>query len=325
MRTNKFLALAALATLMASCSNEDQLLPEENLKDTPMTFTVGVGDMVTRAGYDNTNLPDHFYVNIDQEGTEYDYAWVKMTKNDDNSYSPTEGTTLLWGSSTRNAKIEAYCGYHFSTVAKYGLDELYNRVGGYSLDDNRRGDLSTEDKLLKADYLGACSAVSGDITINGGSVVVNFRHLLSKLDVTYSWGDELASVTDKRISGVSCVGFGTLFDIDLNTGEVEPRVSNGQFVVNEYPFLGSAYLNGLTSEYIFPPYVKNPKLTIGVVIDGEYRAFYVNVPMPAEGLQQGCRYTLNVCIGGKSATVGSVSIAEGWKDTSISHGGFEIQ
>ena len=42
MRTNKFLALAALATLMASCSNEDQLLPEENLKDTPMTFTVGI-------------------------------------------------------------------------------------------------------------------------------------------------------------------------------------------------------------------------------------------------------------------------------------------
>ena len=78
MRTNKFLALAALATLMASCSNEDHFSSEENLKDTPMTFTVGVGDMATRAGYDNSNLPPYFFVNIDTQGVPGVLMWIAI-------------------------------------------------------------------------------------------------------------------------------------------------------------------------------------------------------------------------------------------------------
>lgn len=310
MRTNKFLALAALATLMASCSNEDHFSSEENLKDTPMTFTVGVGDMATRAGYDNSNLPPYFFVNIDQEGTEYDYAWVRMNKNDDNTYSPTEGTTLLWGSSTRNAKIEAYCGYDIHWNCYPDRFSGYYTLTSGSLSD-----------LLENDYLGACSAVSDDIVINGGSVAVNFRHLLSKLDVTYSWGDELTDVAGKSISRVSYEGFGNKFTINLATAEVAPYMdADGYNYTTFY-----SYLNGMTSECIFAPFVSNPKLRITATVDGASREFAVNVPVPAAGFQQGCRYTLNVCIGGKSATAGTLSIAEGWEDTSISHGGFDIQ
>lgn len=313
MRTNKFLALAALATLMASCSNEDHFSSEENLKDTPMTFTVGVGDMATRAGYDNSNLPPYFFVNIDQEGTEYDYAWVRMNKNDDNTYSPTEGTTLLWGSSTRNAKIEAYCGYD---IYKNCYPNLIPRY--YTLNYGSR-----ISDLLENDYLGACSAVSDDIVINGGSVAVNFRHLLSKLDVTYSWGDELTDVASKSISSVSYEGFGNEFTINLATAEVAPYMDDNGYNYTTFDF--GAYLNGMTSECIFAPFVSNPKLRITATVDGASRGFAVNVPVPAAGFQQGCRYTLNVCIGGKSATAGTLSIAEGWEDTSISHGGFDIQ
>lgn len=314
MQTNKILALAALVALMASCSNEDQFSSEENLKDTPMTFTVGVGDMATRAGYDNNNLPPYFYVNIDQEGTEYDYAGVKMEQNDDNSYSP--GTTLLWGSSSHNAKIEAFCG---SDIYRDYYPNLY--CGYYTLCNG--GIVSNLTDFLKNDYLGACSAVSGDIVINnGGSVTVNFRHLLSKLDVTYSWGDELKDVTNKSISSVSYEGFGNEFTIDLSTAKVAPYMDSDGYSYTGYGT--TAYLNGMTSECIFAPFVSNPKLRISTKINNETREFAVNVPVPTAGFQQGCRYTLNVCIGGKSATAGTLSIAEGWKNTTIEHGGFDI-
>ena len=46
---NKFLILAATASILAACSNND--VPQaDNLKDTPITVTAGVAELSTRAG-----------------------------------------------------------------------------------------------------------------------------------------------------------------------------------------------------------------------------------------------------------------------------------
>ena len=78
MRKEKILALTTFAILLASCSNDDEIPRFENLEGTPIVIKAGVNNMITRAGWDSSNLPDRFIVSIDQDGTEYDYENVMM-------------------------------------------------------------------------------------------------------------------------------------------------------------------------------------------------------------------------------------------------------
>ena len=102
----KYLAFAAAAFMLASCSNDEDFVPQDNLKDAPITVTVGVEGMLTRAGYDTENLPITFYLTVNQEGTSYDYTNVLMTKNAGTAtYSAPEGTTLLWKDGNHEAAV----------------------------------------------------------------------------------------------------------------------------------------------------------------------------------------------------------------------------
>src|SRR5574344_688479 len=79
MRKIFYFAMVAVTAIFAGCANdEDALLPNDSLKDTPINVDVLVSGINTRAGYDNTSLPTMFYLSIDQNGTKYDYTNVVM-------------------------------------------------------------------------------------------------------------------------------------------------------------------------------------------------------------------------------------------------------
>ena len=46
----KYLAFAAAAFMLASCSNDEDFVPQDNLKDAPITVTADVADLKTRTG-----------------------------------------------------------------------------------------------------------------------------------------------------------------------------------------------------------------------------------------------------------------------------------
>jgi hypothetical protein len=174
----KYFTFAALAIALASCSNEE-IVPQESLKDTPITVTAGVAELTTRAGYEGTTtLPGTFYFSIDQDGETYDYTNVVMTKGSGNAY--TTSPSILWAGSSTAPTVSAYttAGTDFA-VQTYQKD-LYH--------------------VEASDLLGAIS--SNDVTINGSAISLTFRHLLCKLDVTYSWGTELSSIQGKSITSV---------------------------------------------------------------------------------------------------------------------------
>ena len=208
MRKEKILALTTFAILLASCSNDDEIPRFENLEGTPIVIKAGVNNMITRAGWDSSNLPDRFIVSIDQDGTEYDYKNVMMYKKADNSYAPQEGTTLIWGSNAHQATIKAY----YLGLFQYSLEEgkEYSMLGEYDAESIRQ-----------KDYLGASSAVEGDIQISGSAVNINFRHLACKLDVNYTWSNELKSIDDKKITWNTHEGFGYKVTINFENGTVE--------------------------------------------------------------------------------------------------------
>ncbi len=295
----KYLAFAAAAFMLASCSNDEDFVPQDSLKDTPITVTVGVEGMLTRAGYDNANLPVTFYLTVDQEGTSYDYTNVLMTKNAGTAtYSAPEGTTLLWKDGNHEAAV----------VNAYTTNATTFTV---------QTDQSTTDGVLASDLLGAVKTDEevSDINISGNNIAVDFRHLLCKFDVTFSWGSELEveTITDKSIKSVKYVGFGSEVSIDRAAASVESNDATADIV---------ALVTDMTSEAIFAPYVgETPKIVItietttsedGAVVTAE-RVFSINVNAPTGGFVSGNRYTMNVTIGGTAAETGEIGIAEGWE------------
>lgn len=290
----KYLAFAAAAFMLASCSTDEDFTPQDNLKDTPITVTADVADLKTRAGHDADNLPAKFYLTVTQteEASHYNYTNVEMTIGSGNNYTPSDN--ILWKDANRTPFVSAY------TTA----DATFTV----------QADQSTAENVIASDLLGAVSTTDGDVTISGNNISVRFRHLLCKLDVTYSWGTEFGDVT-KSIKSVVYNGFGTDAVLDRTTATITSGSSTDIITT----FVGKTTVGEEEkdmSEAIFAPQMgENPKVVITTDIDGVDRVFSIGVTAPANGFASGNRYTMNVTIGGTSVENGSVTatLANGWE------------
>ena len=288
----KYLAFAAAAFMLASCSNDEDFVPQDNLKDAPITVTADVADLKTRAGYDADNLPAKFYLTVTQteEASQYNYTNVEMTKGNGNNYTPSDN--ILWKDATRTPFVSAYT----TADATFTVQT----------------DQSTAESVIASDLLGAVSTTEDDVTINGDNISVRFRHLLCKLDVTYSWGTEFGDVT-KSIKSVEYQGFGTDAVLDRTTA----TITSGTYTDAITAFIGKTTVNEVEkdmSEAIFAPQTGNPKIVITALIDGVERAFSLNVTAPTGGFVSGNRYTMNVTIGGTVTQTGEMKISKGWEN-----------
>ena len=290
----KYLAFAAAALILASCSNDEDFVPQDNLKDAPITVTAGVEGMLTRAGHDADNLPATFYLTVTQteEVSQYNYTNVEMTKGNGNNYTPSDN--ILWKDATRNPFVSAYTieGTAFTVQT----------------------DQSTAENVIASDLLGAIKEsgeTSDDITITGDNIGISFRHLLCKLDVAFSWGNELATATTKTVKSVEYQGFGTDVTLDRNAC----TITQGETTTYIQAYVATAD-EGVTylSEAIFAPQVGTaPKIVITALIDNVERVFSLNVTGPTGGFVNGNRYTMNVTIGGTTAEIGEIEIANVWE------------
>lgn len=288
----KYLAFAAAAFMLASCSNDEDFVPQDNLKDAPITVTADVADLKTRAGYDADNLPAKFYLTVTQteEASQYNYTNVEMTKGDCNNYTPSDN--ILWKDATRTPFVSAYT----TADATFTVQT----------------DQSTAESVIASDLLGAVSTTEDDVTINGDNISVRFRHLLCKLDVTYFWGTEFDNAT-KSIKSVVYNGFGTDAVLDRTTA----TITSGTYTDAITAFIGKTTVNEVEkdmSEAIFAPQTGNPKIVITALIDGVERAFSLNVTVPTDGFVSGNRYTMNVAIGGTVTQTGEMKISKGWEN-----------
>ena len=166
----KYLAFAAAAFMLASCSNDEDFVPQDNLKDKPITVTAGVAELTTRAGYEGASvLPETFYLGIDQVGEKYDYPNMLMTKaTDTNTYTPE--SPLLWANGTDNVSV---------TAATFSL------VGAQALEVQT--DQSTADGVKNSDHL---LMAATEVAPSANGISVDFSHIMSKVILTITLGDE---------------------------------------------------------------------------------------------------------------------------------------
>lgn len=181
----KIIAFAAVAAVLASCSNDEDFAPQQSLKDTPITVAARVAELTSRAGYEGTaSLPATFYLTIDQDGEKYDYTNIPMTKGDGTTTYTSE-TQLLWAG---NSAVSV-------TAATFSLDGTQTLAA--------QTDQSKEDDVIKSDHLyyqNSTVTPSGD-----GSINVNFSHIMSKVILKITLGDEFDS-EDNPISDVTFKG-----------------------------------------------------------------------------------------------------------------------
>lgn len=189
MKQFKFLAMAAIATIFASCSNDEEVTTStKSLKDTPINVNVLMTDIQTRAGYDNTNQPEQFYLSINQDGENYDYTDVVMKKEDGKwvSYDNKENLiTMLWEGSDANVTVTA------ATFNNYNI----------SIDTYQ----STDENLKRNDHL----YYSASVKPSPNGISIPFNHIMSKLEISVTLRTEYEDATTNPITSVSVFGAST--------------------------------------------------------------------------------------------------------------------
>ena len=171
MKKANILATAALATLLAACSNDSDVLNTPDYADTPIGLNVNVGPMATRAGYDNTNLTgSSFGLYLTTEGTNSDerYNCTNLEVIYNNGWTFKFGEQLLWKSNDAKVTYNAY----MPRTHVYNEDSYTFTV---------QTDQSNENNVKASDLL--WTGGRQDAT-PGTALDINFKHALSKLNVT---------------------------------------------------------------------------------------------------------------------------------------------
>ena len=208
--------MVAVTAIFAGCANdEDALLPNDSLKDTPINVDVLVSGINTRAGYDNTSLPTMFYLSIDQNGTKYDYTnvvmkydgskWVAYESADENA----KKKQLLWEGSESNVTVKA---------ATFSFSDASTTL-------NAQTDQSTAEAVKASDHLYYSSnAVKPS---ENGTISIPLDHIMSKISVKLTLGTEYAASETNPITSVTA--FGASISATYSPGAATPwsSESNG--------------------------------------------------------------------------------------------------
>lgn len=299
MKTKNYLFVMLIALMLSACNNTNDIIPP--LDEQPITITADVIQH-TRAGYQSGVLmPEEFVMDISQNGdAKFNYSLVKMTKDEGaNTYSADRN--LLWADDTHTATVKAMTiPMGLTTVDDTNVMEV-----NVSLQQN------VESNVVTSDLLGATSTSNGGITIIGSNINIEFQHLLSKLDISYSFASEIEgesiAVNSITLQNICTKGGYSYANMALDATNMSYD--------NIAMFHSSTEDRKGTAEAIFYPYkpTEDPILVINATINNVNCNFSCPVKLNnANGFIGGKRYTMNVSIIGTSVSGTTATIANGW-------------
>ena len=299
MKTKNYLFVMLIALMLSACNDTDGIIPP--LDEQPITITADVIQH-TRAGYQSGVLmPEKFVMDISQNGdAKFNYSLVEMTKAEgSNTYSADRD--LLWADDTHTATVKAMT-IPMGLTTVNDTDVMKVNV---SLQQNIESNVAT------SDLLGATSTSNGGITIIGSNIHIEFQHLLSKLDISYSFASEIEGesivVNSITLQNICTKGGYSYANMALDATNMSYD--------NIAMFHSSTEDRKGTAEAIFYPYkpTEDPILVINATINNVNCNFSCPVKLNnANGFIGGKRYTMNVSIIGTSVSGTTATIANGW-------------
>lgn len=287
MKKANILATAALATLLAACSNDSDVFNTPDYADTPIGLNVNVSPMATRAGYEQGALTEgSFGLYLTTQDTEGDerYNCTNREVRYESGWT-IQGEQLLWKSNDATVTYYAYLPYT-GTVR-----DAVNYAFAVQTDQ------STEDNVKASDLLW-----TGQQTATPGTALdINFKHALSKLNVTLTKGSELdEGVTFKSVKLSNCA---TEIVVNLLEGTFGNTTNSGQTITLYATTENKQY------ECILVPQTFAQSLKVEITDNnGKVYTFTSNKDLT---FASGEEYTLNLTVGRDKVTTGTIS-ADPW-------------
>lgn len=288
MKAN-ILTLAVLAaTVLTGCSNDDDVLNTPDYADTPIGLNVNVASMATRAGYDDTNLTgSSFGLYLTTEGTNSDerYNCTNREVRYDNGWT-IQGGQLLWKSNDATVTYYAYLPYT-GTVS-----DATNYAFTVQTDQSNENNVKASDLLWTGGRQDATA---------GKALDINFKHALSKLNVTLTKGTELENgLTFTSVNLSNCA---TATTVNLTAGTAGTATNSGQTITLYAATANEKY------ECILVPQTFNQTLKVEITDNnGKVYTFKSDNELT---FSSGKQYTLNLTVGRDKVTTGTIS-AESW-------------
>lgn len=268
MRT-KFLVFAATALMLASCSNDEVLTPQDNLKDTPIAIaSAGVAELTTRAiteGQLVGSVDENVSISVWVEGSAEKY-------NANNVEWVHDGTD--W--------------YSNSTVLYEGEDQqLICALSPYVNDASADGVTITADGTT--DYL-----VASQTLITSNPVNMIMSHALAKLVLNPTLGTEVTGDNIATVEVQNMYTQGTL-NVEVNnwsncTGTTAFTMTNNEVLV--------VPMEGCES---FPIVI--------TMESGRVFSANISLANVDNKLEGGTQYTIKLQIGHDTVTIGDISAA----------------
>lgn len=299
MKKNNILAIAAIALTFTACSNDNDITTNNEGKDTPISLSVGVGELsvVTRA--ENTTTTPlttgalGLYITKNGEKTLVGKYLCNNAKFTYSNSGWTCGTTYYWAAD--NATID-YVAYH-----PYQSPVTGNYIS-WNVTDQSSGNLD----LL---YQNASNVANTD----SHSINITLGHVCSKLVVNVSkLGSEIASgtISSIKIAGLKAKGnFYLLADTNNGhgAGSWDPDVNPADIGMKS--ITANEGMNS-TYEAILIPQTAPFTLTIRLSDNSEYQ-----LAVPSHAFAAGTCYTLTMQVGQDKVTIGNITQTP-WQDVS---------
>lgn len=289
MKKANILATAALATLLAACSNDSDVLNTPDYADTPIGLNVNVGPMATRAGYEQGALTEgSFGLYLTTQDTEGDerYNCTNREVRYESGWT-IQGEQLLWKSNDATVTYYAYLPYT-GTVR-----DAVNYAFAVQTDQ------STEDNVKASDLL--CTGQQP--ATPGTALDITFKHALSKLNVTLKKGSELEDGQNLTFTSVRLSNCATTATVNLTDGTTGNTTNSGQTITLYAATPNEQY------ECILVPQTFAQSLKVEITDNnGKVYTFTSNKDLT---FASGKQYTLNLTVGRDKVTTGTIS-AESW-------------
>lgn len=288
MKKINMIATAALATLLAACSNDSDVLNTPDYADTPIGLNVNVSPMATRAGYEQGALTEgSFGLYLTTQDTEGDerYNCTNREVRYESGWT-IQGEQLLWKSNDATVTYYAYLPYTgiVSDATNYAFTV--------------QTDQSTEDNVKASDLL--CTGQQP--ATPGTALDITFKHALSKLNVTLKKGSELEDGQNLTFTSVTLSNCATATTVNLTDGTTD-TATKSQTITLYAATANEKY------ECILVPQTFNQTLKVEITDNnGKVYTFKSDNELT---FSSGKQYTLNLTVGRDKVTTGTIS-AKSW-------------
>ncbi len=285
----KYIAMAAVAMMFAACTNDD--MPEvpavDSMTDTPVTLTVGVTDLSTRAGHDEGELKTGsmgFYMTTADTPSDNRYNAENREVKYENDRWNVQGDMLLWRNETSTVNYIAYHPYDLNAS---------NKIVTVIAPTN-------QDHANVVDFLYVNGATTSGDSRNGINLTMN--HKMSKLLVTLRAGTELGTMPDFK--EVIIKGMKNQCEFDLAAGAWKnPVAATADIIMVQEN-------NNNHEAIVIPQTLDEFVVEITTADDRKFRYSQKNV-----ALESGMVYTLNLIVGKDIVELAEDGITVGgWKD-----------